>query len=183
MISGQSICVDYRNSDSLVKRQTVCDYRDTAEMDRTPFGQRLHDARKAAGYTQEAAAKEVGMSQGTLADAEIEGKRSGYTPQLAALYGVNAAWLATGRGSKTDSTVSVVTPPISQTADPLVATLVAAFLQLDPLEQELTAIRVKGAADEALARRKHAAQQPPAIPRDALTDPPPPKSKRSKQAA
>lgn len=71
---------------------------DTEE--RTPFGRRLFEARTAVHYTQENAAKAVGMSQGTLAEAEISGKRSGFTAQLAALYGVSPQWLATGRGEK-----------------------------------------------------------------------------------
>lgn len=64
---------------------------------RTPFGKRLFDSRTNAGLTQEEVAKKIGMSQGTLAEAEISGKRSGYTPQLATMYKVSAHWLATGR--------------------------------------------------------------------------------------
>lgn len=68
--------------------------------ERTPFGRRLFEARTAAGMTQEDAAKDAGMSQSTLAEAEISGKRSGFTVQLAALYKVSAAWLATGKGDR-----------------------------------------------------------------------------------
>jgi len=104
MMFLKSIRIDYRNSAILVKRQTDIEYRDTDKMEkeeRTPFGRRLLDARESAGYTQEDAAKAVGMrSQSTLAEAEISGKRSGFTPQLAALYGVSASWLATGKGAK-----------------------------------------------------------------------------------
>ncbi|MBL8506023.1 MAG: helix-turn-helix transcriptional regulator [Methylobacillus glycogenes] len=50
--------------------------------------------------SQEQAAKQAGMAQGTLSEAEVSGKRSGYTPQLAALYKVNPIWLATGKGDK-----------------------------------------------------------------------------------
>lgn len=68
------------------------------EESRTPFGQRLFDARQAAGLTQQQAAKKVGMAQSSLAEAEISGKRSGYVSQLAELYRVPANWLATGKG-------------------------------------------------------------------------------------
>lgn len=69
--------------------------------ERTPFGRRLFEARTATAHTQESAARSVGMkSQSTLAEAEISGKRSGFTPQLAALYGVSPQWLATGKGEK-----------------------------------------------------------------------------------
>ncbi len=40
------------------------------------------------------------MSQGTLAEAEINGKRSGFTPQLAEIYKVSAKWLSTGKGAR-----------------------------------------------------------------------------------
>lgn len=70
--------------------------------ERTPFGQRLVLARENAGISQENAARTVGMSQGTLSEAEVAGKRSGYTSQLAALYQVNPVWLATGKGNMVD---------------------------------------------------------------------------------
>lgn len=38
------------------------------------------------------------MSQGTLAELELDGQGSSYTAQLAAVYGVNPNWLATGKG-------------------------------------------------------------------------------------
>lgn len=77
--------------------------------ERTPFGKRLFEAREKAGLTQEVAAKRAGMSQGTLAEAEISGKRSGYTPQLAAIYSVDPVWLATGKGkAKSAGSVTVM---------------------------------------------------------------------------
>ena len=65
--------------------------------ERTPFGQRLFQARTWANLSQEQVAKEIGIAQSTLASAEIYGKRSGYTPQLAAIYNVPATYLATGK--------------------------------------------------------------------------------------
>jgi transcriptional regulator with XRE-family HTH domain len=69
-------------------------------IERTAFGRRLFEAREAAKLTQQDVAKRVGMSQGTLAEAETSGKRSGFTPQLAEVYKVSAKWLATGKGER-----------------------------------------------------------------------------------
>lgn len=66
--------------------------------DSTSFGARLKWARKKAKLTQIAAAKKIGMSQGTLGELENEGKGSSFTAALAALYGVDSYWLATGKG-------------------------------------------------------------------------------------
>ena len=64
--------------------------------DRTPFGTRLRDARARVGLTQKEAAERAGIAQSTLAGLEKGGNASGHTPQLAALYEVDAHWLATG---------------------------------------------------------------------------------------
>lgn len=100
----QFINEEYRNTDIYVKRHSNINYRYNDQMEdieRTQFGRRLFIARTDAKYSQEDAAKAVGMkSQSTLSEAEISGKRSGFTTQLAALYKVNSIWLATGKGSK-----------------------------------------------------------------------------------
>ena len=83
------------------------------EINRTPFGKRLYDSREAANLTQEIAAKKVGMAQSTLAEAEISGKRSGYTSQLADLYDVSAKWLATGK--RDNGTASQQALPLANT--------------------------------------------------------------------
>lgn len=70
--------------------------------ERTPFGERLYKARKESGLTQVQAARKVGMSQGTLAEAEKIGTGSAYTAQLAAVYKVRAEWLADGGGEMRD---------------------------------------------------------------------------------
>lgn len=103
----QFISEEYRKSDINVKRLTDSFFIDTSFMgnsEKTAFGRRLTKSREAAGYKQDEAAKLIGMSQGTLGEAESQGKRSGYTPQLAALYGVNPVWLATGKGDMTANT-------------------------------------------------------------------------------
>jgi transcriptional regulator with XRE-family HTH domain len=70
--------------------------------ERTPFGQRLYDARKKAKLTQVKLAKAAGMAQGTLAELEWDGQGSSYTPMLAAACGVSAEWLAGAAESSAD---------------------------------------------------------------------------------
>jgi transcriptional regulator with XRE-family HTH domain len=77
--------------------------------DRTPFGHRLLTARKAAGMTQPQVAERLGMSQGTIAELEKKGQGSSRTIEFAALYGVDAGWLATGEES---GQVAPPTPPV-----------------------------------------------------------------------
>jgi phage repressor protein C with HTH and peptisase S24 domain len=67
--------------------------------ERTPFGQRLFDARTNAGLSQTALSKMVGMAQGTLGEAEVTAQGSSYTSQIAQAAGVRAEWLATGKGA------------------------------------------------------------------------------------
>lgn len=63
------------------------------------FGERLLWARKKAKLTQKQVAARIGMSQGALSDLENdESQSSGRTPELAHLYGVDARWLASGKG-------------------------------------------------------------------------------------
>lgn len=65
------------------------------------FGERLKACRKDKGWTQAVAAKKAGMSQPALSELERdEYPTSSFTPQLASVYGVNALWLANGRGPK-----------------------------------------------------------------------------------
>lgn len=70
----------------------------------TTLGQRLKECRKEKGITQGVVSKAVGMSHATLS--ELEGDAypsSSYLPMLARYYGVDAYWLATGKGSKDTS--------------------------------------------------------------------------------
>jgi transcriptional regulator with XRE-family HTH domain len=64
---------------------------------RTPFGLRLHAARKAKGFTQKYVEMHVGIAQSNLAELEREGTGSSFTVALALLYGVNPVWLALGK--------------------------------------------------------------------------------------
>lgn len=72
---------------------------------RSPFGERLFQARTRAGLTQPQLAKAAGMSQSTLAEAESIGQGSSYTAQIAAACGIRAEWLASGDGPMVDASV------------------------------------------------------------------------------
>jgi DNA-binding XRE family transcriptional regulator len=82
------------------------------EIGRTPFEKRMFEAREEAGYTQKQVEELVGIKQSTLSELETTGKRSGYTAQLANLYGYNPIFLATGKGDKKLSNIVVheITP-------------------------------------------------------------------------
>lgn len=68
------------------------------ERERTSFGQRLFDAREAAGLKQEDVCERIGIAQGTLSGLERSASASRHTAMLAKIYGVDAHWLATGQG-------------------------------------------------------------------------------------
>lgn len=70
------------------------------ERGRTPFGQRMLEARKEAKLTQMQVCKALDISQGTLSEAEHVANTSGHTPRFAELYRVSATWLATGEGDR-----------------------------------------------------------------------------------
>jgi transcriptional regulator with XRE-family HTH domain len=66
--------------------------------ERTPFGQRMHDARLKAGLTQVQVREALGISQGTLSQLERTSTKSGRVAEFARLYGCDPHWLATGEG-------------------------------------------------------------------------------------
>lgn len=69
----------------------------------TTFGKRLKSARKHAGLSQAALAKLVGMSQGSLSEAENGAASSRSLVQLAQACGVSPTWLASGEGEMIES--------------------------------------------------------------------------------
>lgn len=91
----------YRNPEShasgfpIYNRDTLSGVKNE---DRSEFGRRLVAAREHAGLTQKEVASRVGMSQGTLGEAERIGQGSSFTSQIAKACGVSAEWLATGKG-------------------------------------------------------------------------------------
>jgi transcriptional regulator with XRE-family HTH domain len=66
--------------------------------ERTAFGRRMLAARQHAGLTQEQVRRAIDCSQGTLAELEATAKSSGRVVDFAALYRVDATWLANGPG-------------------------------------------------------------------------------------
>lgn len=68
--------------------------------ERSAFGQRMFDAREAAGLTQMDVRAQIGCSQGTLSQLEGMSESSGLVSQFAELYRVSAKWLATGDGPR-----------------------------------------------------------------------------------
>lgn len=64
----------------------------------TEFGKRVKTARKKAGLSQDALARKVGISQGTVSEMESVAHASTFTAQIAAACKVDAHWLATGEG-------------------------------------------------------------------------------------
>jgi SOS-response transcriptional repressor LexA len=64
------------------------------------IGSRIREARRAAKMTQKALAQKVGMTQGALSELETgESQSSTLLPSMAAVLGVSALWLGTGKGS------------------------------------------------------------------------------------
>lgn len=98
---------------------------------RTPFGERLFDARKSAKLTQKELASKVGMSQSALAEAEKTGQGSQYLAQLARALGVQSIWLATGKGPREQSTgatafdANAVITPMGTRRVPLISSIQA----------------------------------------------------------
>lgn len=72
------------------------------DKERTPFGERLYEARKHAKLTQHQLAKKAGISQSTLGELEWKGDGSSKTAQMAIACGVRSEWLATGNGPMID---------------------------------------------------------------------------------
>lgn len=66
---------------------------------RTEFGRRLFDAREQAGMTQREAAAQLGISQGTLSEAETFAEGSSYVVHMARLFNCDPYWLAMGEGT------------------------------------------------------------------------------------
>lgn len=86
-----------------VNRDTDMDSLDNPDMRKT-FGERLREARKEAGLTQKELAAKTGIAQPTISEAERgDYGKSAYVAGLANACGVNALWLAEGRGPKRPS--------------------------------------------------------------------------------
>lgn len=64
--------------------------------DRTPFGERMYEARRKSGLKQLEVCSALGISQGTLSEAERVAHSSSRVAEFAQLYGVDPIWLSTG---------------------------------------------------------------------------------------
>lgn len=74
---------------------------DVLREDAGSFAARLREVREAAGLTQADLAQRVGMTQGQISKLERgEREESTKTAEIAHECGVNAYWLATGKGPK-----------------------------------------------------------------------------------
>jgi transcriptional regulator with XRE-family HTH domain len=70
----------------------------TTPTTRTSFGLRLVQAREHAQLSQPEAAKRIGKSQSTIAEAETIGNGCTWLASAARAYGVDPYWLETGEG-------------------------------------------------------------------------------------
>ncbi|MCO1402857.1 helix-turn-helix domain-containing protein [Burkholderia multivorans] len=90
---------DYRFADVSVNRQTDADLYKNSYMSFTTYGKRLRAARKDARLTQKQLADKVGLKQATISELENdEYDGSAKTAAIADVLGVNALWLAEGKG-------------------------------------------------------------------------------------
>lgn len=103
--------------------------KNRSSRERSAFGNRMYEARQAAGLTQMQVKAAVGCSQGTLSELEATAESSGLVPRFAELYGVLPMWLATGEGPRSSSdtkeganvvrvTAAPATPVASPTPEP-----------------------------------------------------------------
>jgi len=91
-------------------RQNYVIYYQNADM--TTFGERLKDARKAAGLSQKEVARRIGTKQPLISELESdEYQTSGFTTKLAYLYKVSARWLAEGKGPREISASELLDEP------------------------------------------------------------------------
>lgn len=80
--------------------------------EQTDFGARLQAARLAAGFHNRGDLAELsGVRLSTLAEAELSGKGSTHTAQLARALKVHALWLATGEGPREISETQPILAP------------------------------------------------------------------------
>lgn len=92
------------------------------------LGSRLKACRKESGLKQEAVCARVGISQGTLSELENDKyPTSSFVPHFAILYGVEAMWLAEGRGSKIRSSAKNKELPAKDRADAFLLHKIAAI--------------------------------------------------------
>lgn len=82
----------------------------------TEYGMRLRAARKHANLTQVKLSELTGIAQSTISTAEREGHGSSETPVYAKVCGVDAHWLATGKGQMLATTSLLAPSAVSNVA-------------------------------------------------------------------
>lgn len=98
---------------------------------------RLRQAREAAGLSQTEVARRIGIAQPTYSDLENKpGSSSKHLVAIASVLGVNAAWLAYGKG------------PRDAAQNPEDAELLQLFHGLDADRQRLVLRMLRSVADE-----------------------------------
>src|SRR5688572_14084439 len=101
--------------------------------ERTPFGQRMFEARETAGLTQMQVRERLKVSQGTLSELEHTAHSTRRLVDFAALYGVDPTWLATGQGRRHAVTaLPAAEPGADYLADAQARALLADFSELLP---------------------------------------------------
>lgn len=123
--------------------------------ERTSFGERMLQARERAGFTQMQVRQRLKVSQGTLSELERMAHGTKRLIEFAALYGVDATWLATGKGEMDGATAIRVAEPAGRdyTIDAQARELLADFRDLLPEEQAQWRAKIH---DRAQQMRQHA---------------------------
>lgn len=75
------------------------------QVERTPYGERVHKARRQKKLSQRALADLVGISQSTLAELEKSANGSSRSYQIAKVTGVRVEWLVEGTGPMIDGSL------------------------------------------------------------------------------
>jgi len=144
MISADRFCF---NGEPIDGRATLV-YVAKRERERSPFGQRIYEARKHAGLTQTQLAHAAGLAQSTLGELEIKGESSMRTVQMAEACGVRAQWLADGTGPMVDAS----------RLPPEVQNLVTEMLSLPPRQKDWVLMTLR----EAVKVAREMIVEPPA---------------------
>ena len=128
------------------------------------LGQRLKACRKESGLKQAEVCSRIGIGQGTLSELENDKyPTSSFVPHFAALYGVEALWLAEGRDPKSrgqnyrsSTDLPIPTPIAPPVQDPAIADLAS----LSAEDEAMWRLRLKEAAERSrAAQAKEAADQ------------------------
>lgn len=132
--------------------------------ERTPFGQRMYEARRRSGLTQGLVCAGLGITQGTLSGLESTGQGSRRVAEFARIYHCDAEWLATGKGSPGWSSEPAPRPESPQRVVSEQEWLLLQDVRMVLGERELTEIRARASVIreqvEHLVRQRMGAHAP-----------------------